>query len=218
MKRFRLPPIYPITDKRLSGKSSHAAIVRELVRGGATLIQVRDKETRVAELLDDIRRCVDCASRFGASIIVNDRCDLALLGRAAGVHLGQEDLPPIAARDVLGRSAVLGFSTHTLAQVRHSNHLPVQYIGYGPIFVTATKVNPAPVVGLESLKRACRLSDKPVVAIGGIGPEQIAAVLDAGASSAAVISTLMTAKSIARRMEQLLREVEHHAAADKWHL
>lgn len=109
MTRFRLPPVYPITDKRLSGKSSHLAIVRELLRAGAVVVQIRDKETPVGELLDDLRRCVDFAARFGASIIVNDRCDLALLSGAAGVHLGQEDLPPVAARAVLGRRAVVGF-------------------------------------------------------------------------------------------------------------
>lgn len=203
--RFRLPPIYPITDKCLSGKSSHLAIVRELVRGGATLIQIRDKESPVRELLNDIRRCVEIAAGFGVQIIVNDRCDLALLGGAAGVHLGQDDLPPGAARAVLGRDAVLGLSTHTPAQVRQSNHLPVQYIGFGPIFATSTKPGHSPVVGLAALRQACRQSIRPVVAIGGITLEQIPRVLEAGAASAAVISTLLQSRNIARRMEQLLK-------------
>lgn len=203
--RFRLPPIYPITDKRLAGKSSHLEIVRELVRGGATLIQVRDKETPLGELLDDLRRCVEFAARFDARIIVNDRCDLALLSGAAGAHLGQEDLPPHSARLVLGRNAILGFSTHSLVQVKRGTGLPVHYLAFGPVFATSSKPDHSPVVGLALLQKACRLSTKPVVAIGGIALEHIGPVLETGAASAAVISAIMKAKNLARRMEQLLK-------------
>ncbi|MBZ5495397.1 MAG: thiamine phosphate synthase [Acidobacteriia bacterium] len=202
---WKLPPVYPITDLRLSGRTSHLSIVRELVRGGASLVQIRDKQTPVRELLDDIRRCVEYAARFGVSIIVNDRCDLAMLSGAAGVHLGQDDLPPAAARVVLGEEALLGFSTHSRAQVRQSNSLPVQYIGFGPVYATSTKRNHSPAVGVTELRQACRQSSRPVVAIGGIELEHIPRVLEAGAASAAVISTLMQAKSLARRMEQLLK-------------
>lgn len=203
--KIRFAPIYPITDKRMSGKPTHLAIVRELVRGGASIVQIRDKETAVGELLLDVRRCVELAAGFGVRIIVNDRCDLALLSGAAGVHLGQHDLPAAAARRILGRRALLGVSTHSPAQVRQANLMPVQYIGFGPIFATSSKPNHAPVVGLEALRQACRQSTMPVVAIGGIGPGQIREVLEAGAASVAVISSLMKSKSIARRMEELLK-------------
>ena len=209
--RFTIPPVYPITDKSLSKKPSHLQIVRELIRGGATLIQIRDKDTPVREFLVDLRRCVEYASRYEARILVNDRCDLALLSGADGVHLGRDDLPPIAARKVLGNSALLGFSTHSLLHVRQSNHLPIQYIGFGPVFATATKPDHFPVVGLTALQRACRLSARPVVAIGGIGIEQIRPVLEAGAASAAVISALMQARSIAHGMEQLLQAAAKYA-------
>jgi thiamine-phosphate pyrophosphorylase len=206
--KFRIPPIYPITDKRLSGKSSHLEIVRELVRGGASMVQIRDKETPLRDLLPDIQRCVEYAAKSAARIIVNDRCDLALLSGAFGVHVGQDDLPPAAARMMLGRRAIVGLSTFSLAQVRQANRLPVQYIGFGPIFATSTKPDHPPVVGLAGLQRACRLSTLPVVAIGGIELEQVSRVLMTGAASVAVISTLMKAKSIARRMEQLLSAAE----------
>jgi thiamine-phosphate pyrophosphorylase len=209
--RFTIPPVYPITDKRLSKKSSHLQIVRELIRGGATLIQIRDKDTPVREFLVDLRRCVEYASQFEARILVNDRCDLALLSGADGVHLGQDDLPPTAARKVLGNSALLGFSTHSLIHVRQSNHLPIQYIGFGPVFATSTKPDHFPVVGLTALQRACRLSARPVVAIGGIGMEQIRPVLEAGAASVAVISALMQARSIAHAMEQWLQAAGEYA-------
>ena len=210
MKTRFATPIYPITDKRMSGKTTHLAILRELVRGGASIVQIRDKETAAGELLQDIRRCVEYAAKYDVRIIVNDRCDLALLSGAAGVHLGQEDLPAALARRMLGRRALLGISTHSQAQVRQANLMPVQYIGFGPIFATSSKIDHAPVVGLAALRQACRQSIKPVVAIGGIEPKQIPAVLEAGAASVALISTLMRSKSIARRMEELLKVAGSH--------
>ncbi len=206
--KLRLPPIYPVTDKRLAEKSSHLSILRELVRGGATMVQIRDKETPAQELLADLLRCVEFAVKSGVRIIVNDRCDLALLVGATGVHLGQDDLPPEAARSVLGRRAVIGLSTHSPAQIRRANSLPADYIGFGPVFATSTKRDLARVVGLSALRAACRLSLRPVVAIGGIALDRVERVLAAGASSAAVISDLMQAKSIARRMEEYLKATE----------
>ncbi len=201
---FTLPPVYPITDKALSGRRSHLEILRELARGGATLVQIRDKETPVGELLQDIRRCVDYAVARGICLIVNDRCDLTLCSKAAGVHLGQDDLPPAAARSVLGPGRIIGFSTHSLHQVRKARDLPVEYLGFGPVFPTSSKDAPTPATGLDNLSRACRESPHPVVAIGGIGAPNLPAVLAAGAASAAIISSLMTARSLARRMEELL--------------
>jgi thiamine-phosphate pyrophosphorylase len=206
--RLSLPSIYPITDKSLSHKTTHLAICRELVRGGATLVQIRDKETPLRELLADLRRCVEFAERKGVLLIVNNRCDLALSCGAPGVHLGQEDLPVEAARALLGFRKILGLSIVSIPQLRRSLRLPVEYFGFGPIFSTATKPNAAPAVGLDNLRRACRLSPKPIVAIGGIGLAQIPEVLGAGAASAAVISGLMCARSIAREMEAFLRQAE----------
>ncbi len=203
--KLHLPPIYPITDKALAGKPTHYSILRELVRGGASLVQIRDRQTPLGELLPDLMRCAEFAARHDVILIINDRCDLTLCCGARGVHLGQEDLPPEAARKVLGPRRVIGYSTHSIKQVMRALSLPVDYLGFGPVYATSTKENPSPVVGVGGLRRACKKSTKPVVAIGGIGLEQISEVLEAGASSAAVISSLMKASSLARRMEELLR-------------
>ncbi len=200
-----LPPVYPITDKRLAGKSTHYAIVRELVRGGALIIQARDKATPPADLLEDLRRCREFCQERNVLFIVNDRCDLALCSGAAGVHLGQDDLPPSAARSLMGTGRIIGWSACNLAQVRSANRQPVDYIGFGPVFPTATKENAPRASGLTQLKKACREAQMPMVAIGGIGLDQLPAVLRAGAASAAVISALMTARSIAREMEIFLK-------------
>ncbi len=203
---FTLPPIYPITDKRLANKTDHLSILKELVRGGAQLVQVRDKETPLRDLLQDLKRCIGFAKSKNVTLLVDDRCDLVLSSGAAGVHLGQDDLPPEASRAILGAKKIIGFSTHSLAQVRRCSHLPIQYISFGPIYATSTKENPSPVVGLRQLYQACLESPKPVVAIGGINLEQVHEVLDAGAVSAAVISAVMKAENIAGRMESLLEK------------
>jgi thiamine-phosphate pyrophosphorylase len=204
--KFTLPPVYPITDKKLARKATHLSILKELARGGAQLVQIRDKSTPVGELLRDLRRCVEFARKKGVALILNDRCDLVLSCGATGVHLGQDDLPPSAARVILEETHIIGFSTHSLAQVRYACHMPVQYIGFGPVYGTATKPDASPAVGLRRLANACKASSVPVVAIGGIGLEQVGQVLRAGAASAAVISGLMTATDLARQMERFLEK------------
>jgi len=204
--RLRLPPVYPITDKRMSGLNSHLQILKELVRGGATLAQIRDKETSIDELLADLRRCVEFAGERGVELIVNDRCDLALCCGAHGVHLGQEDLPAEAARALVGRRRIIGLSTHNLRQVHASARLPIDYIGFGPVYPTSTKDAVSPVVGVRRLRAACGAAVWPVVAIGGIDEGRIREVLEAGATSAAVISSAMAGGRVARNMEALLNE------------
>lgn len=203
---FALPPIYPITDKKLANRTNHLSILKELVRGGAKLVQIRDKITPVHELLRDLQQCVEFAQKKGVALIINDRCDLVLSSSAMGVHLGQEDLPPGAARAVLGEGKIIGFSTHSIDQVQKSAGLPIQYIGFGPIFATATKDSAHPAVGLQRLARACEISALPVVAIGGIEIDQVPEILKAGASSVAVISSLMRAENLAFRMQQFLEK------------
>jgi thiamine-phosphate diphosphorylase len=204
--KFALPPIYPITDKKLARRESHLAILKELVRGGAQLVQIRDKSTPMRELLQDMIQCVEFASRNCVTLIVNDRCDLALSCGAMGVHLGQADLPPHAARAILGPKKLIGLSAHTLTQVRNARSMPIQYIGFGPIYATSTKEDAVPEVGLRHLAEACRISAVPVVAIGGIGLRHVREVLHTGAHSAAIISALMKARSIAHQMEKFLEE------------
>jgi thiamine-phosphate diphosphorylase len=204
--KFTLPRIYPITDKTLARRTSHFSILKELVRGGATVVQIRDKTTPLHELLKDLRQCAEYAHSKEVALMVNDRCDLVLSSDATGVHLGQDDLPAEAARAILGQSRTIGLSTHSLRQVKNAAGLPIQYIGFGPVFATSTKPKNDPVVGLNGLSQACAVSSLPVVAIGGIGLPQIGEVLRAGASSVAVISALMKAENLAREMQRFLEK------------
>jgi len=208
--KFELPRIYPITDKHLARKSSHLAILKELRRGGARFVQIRDKDTPPRELLRDLGNCREYAEVHNMTLVLNDRSDLVLAANLMGVHLGQEDIPPEAARAIIGKKRIIGYSTHTLSQVRLSRSLPVNYIGFGPVYATVTKTNAGSAVGLKKLARVCRTADAPVVAIGGIGLEEIRYVLEAGAASAAVISAIMTAKSIAGQTELFFKTACRH--------
>ena len=189
-----LPParVYPITDTRLSGLT-HAEQVARLVRGGATLIQLREKHLPPRAFFEQAEQAIAVAHANGARIIINDRVDIALALAADGVHLGQDDMPPAAARALLGDHALIGFSTHTLKQALHAGDLPIDYLAVGPIFQTATKVNADPPIGLAGLKEIrAAIGDFPLVAIGGITASNVKITLEAGASCVAVISAALT--------------------------
>ena len=205
-----LPKIYPITDREVSGLS-HAEQTKQLVAAGAKLIQIRDKKAPSRELFEDVSHSVEIAHRYGALLIVNDRVDVALMTGADGVHLGQADLPPGAARQLLGDNAIIGFSTHSVKQVREALADGfADYIAFGPIFDTSTKMDHDPIVGLEKLAEIRTLiGGFPLVAIGGIGLKNIASVIASGADSAAMISEFYGAEhEISFQFEALLRAAQ----------
>jgi thiamine-phosphate pyrophosphorylase len=154
-------------------------------------------------LCDDIARA---ASALGAAVIVNDRPDLARLSGAAGVHVGQDDLPPRAARDLLGPAAIVGVSTHTAAQIDAAIREPISYLAIGPVFGTATKATGYDAGGLDLVRTASRgASGVPVVAIGGITLDRAPAVIAAGAAAVAVIGDLLVDGDPARRVSAYCR-------------
>lgn len=187
---LRLPRVYPITDTRISGLS-HAAQVALFAEGGATLVQLRDKHMPALQFYEAAKAALEVARERGMQLIVNDRVDIALAVGADGVHLGQDDLPPEAARRLLGDDAIIGYSTHSISQILEAAKLPVDYLAIGPIFPTSTKENPDPVVGLEGLRLVREaIGARPLVAIGGITQANAEAVIEAGADSAAMIRGL----------------------------
>lgn len=190
MERY-LPKIYPITDTRLSGVS-HAEQVVALIDGGAGLIQLRDKYASAREFYGEAKAALVIARTHGARVIINDRVDIALALKADGVHLGQSDVPAIAARRLLGEGALIGVSTHNLAQAELAATMPVDYVAFGPIFPTSTKEDPEPVAGLEEFRLVrARLDTLPLVAIGGITLANAGQVLAAGADAVAMIGALV---------------------------
>ena len=138
---LELPNIYPITDVLISGLS-HAEQVERLIAGGASLIQLREKHASPREFYESASHAVKIAKELNIHVIINDRVDIALALDADGVHLGQDDMPPEKAREILGDDAIIGFSTHSVKQAHRALKLPVNYIAIGPIFPTQTKANP----------------------------------------------------------------------------
>ena len=164
------------------------------VRGGATFLQLRAKNMSGAAFLATASAIVQLAHRQHARVIINDRADIARLTGADGVHVGQEDLPPAAIRVVAGDVSIVGLSTHTLEQVERAVSEPVSYVAIGPVFGTVTKATGYEKVGLDLVREAARRAAArglPLVAIGGITLETASSVLDAGATSVAVIGDLL---------------------------
>jgi thiamine-phosphate pyrophosphorylase len=185
-----LPRFYPILDTDSAAKCAVGILdaATRILEGGAGILQFRHKGFWSREMFETLEHVAEMCHACGVPFIVNDRADLARLTEA-GLHLGQDDLPPSAARGILG-DATLGFSTHNEAQLRAAEVEPADYLALGPIFGTVSKANPDPVVGLEGLRKLRPLTQRPLVAIGGITRENARAVLDAGADSVAVIGDL----------------------------
>ncbi|MBI2149090.1 MAG: thiamine phosphate synthase [Acidobacteria bacterium] len=192
-----LSRLYAIADASFGDPVS---LAQALFDGGARLVQVRNKKDGAGELLRQVERILALAPPDGL-VIVNDRVDVARIAGAAGVHLGQSDLPVRAARPILGPDRIVGLSTHNLDQALEADKLPVDYVAVGPVFPTASKENAEPVVGIDNLAVICQSIRKPVVAIGGIKIEDAHRVLRAGARSIAVISDLLNSRDIPARVK-----------------
>lgn len=196
----RLPPgpfVYPILDADLLEGRSCGAAVADLARGGARIIQLRAKGASDRAFFALAREAQAASRAAGVLFVVNDRPDVALMVGADGVHLGQEDLPPVEARRLLGPNVVIGWSTHSLEQIERAAEAPVDYVAVGPVFPTATKRDADPVVGLGLLRAARALTARPLVAIGGIDASRAALAVAAGADGVAVISALLGAADLA---------------------
>ena len=187
---------YPILDSGcFASREALLAAARELAEAGALFVQYRNKNCDARTLLEESRELREAilSSRPDRAfrLIMNDRADLCLAAEFDGVHVGQQDLLPESARRIIGLNRWLGVSTHNPGQVAEADRSPADYIAIGPVFQTATKSNPDPVVGLEGVRRVRELTSKPLVAIGGLTRENCRAVVEAGADAVAVISDLV---------------------------
>jgi thiamine-phosphate pyrophosphorylase len=195
-----LPALNAIVDVDVAARFGFAPIevAQAFLDGGARFLQLRAKQLSGAAFLDAATAVVAAGHAAGAIVIVNDRADIAKLSGADGVHLGQEDLAPFAARAILGPDAIVGLSTHTEEQIDRARGQPISYLAIGPVFGTVTKSTGYEAVGLGMVARAATIG-RPVVAIGGITLESAVSVIRAGAASVAVIGDLMTGRDPAGR-------------------
>jgi len=182
--------LYAILDESIVTDGDFSGAAVKLLEGGARVIQLRMKTIEARDMLRVARAISSQCKKYGATFIVNDRADVALISGAAGVHVGQDDLPVDACRKVLGDGAIIGVSTHSTEEVSRAVEAGADYIGYGAIYPTDTKGKQVTARGVEALARIVNAVSIPVVAIGGIEPDNVAAVKAAGARAAATISAL----------------------------
>jgi len=185
-----LPKLYPVIDaSHFSEIGKLVSFTEELAAAGCTLLQYRNKNGNGRQMLEQARAL---RQAVGVKLIMNDRADLCLAAEFDGVHVGQDDLSPEGVRRIIGDELWLGVSTHNPKQVSEATKKPANYLAVGPVFATSSKADPDPVIGLEGVRQAKLLTDKPLVAIGGITRENCRSVFAAGADSIAVISDLLT--------------------------
>src|SRR5580704_19634317 len=197
------PRLYAIIDPTLL-TISELELAEALAGSGVELVQYRNKTASSRQFFEISRQLASALGPRGVRFIVNDRADIALLADAGGVHVGQDDLSVEDARAIVGPGRWVGFSTHSLEQVAAADATSADYIAFGPIFPTATKKNPDPVVGTELLQKARQITKKPLVAIGGITLERAAEVYRAGADSLAVIRDLICVSNPGERAREYL--------------
>jgi thiamine-phosphate pyrophosphorylase len=202
------PTLYLVTDPELAPGRALTDVVAAAVRGGVTLVQLRDKHADGRPLLETARALKAVLDAQAVPLIVNDRVDVAHAAGAAGCHVGQSDLPAEAARAILGPNAILGVSIDAGPQARAIDPALVDYIAYGPFAATATKADAGGPIGAEGLAAARSLTELPLIAIGGIDADNAAAAVRAGADGIAVVSAVMAAADPEAASRELRAAIE----------
>lgn len=210
----RIPRLTAIVDVEAAGRAGWRPIdlARAFIQGGATFLQLRAKTLSGAAFLEAAFAIATLAHDAGAVLILNDRADIARLAGADGVHVGQQDLAPAAVRRLVGASAIVGLSTHTVAQLDAAVLEPVTYVAVGPVFGTVTKETGYDAIGLELVRAAAtraHRAERPLVAIGGITVDRAAGVIKAGAASVAVISDLLATGDPEARVREYLARLKN---------
>jgi thiamine-phosphate pyrophosphorylase len=209
-----LPSFYPILDPEIAARhgGDPIAAAEQILEGGATILQFRHKGFFSHEVFAQLEAVAQLCRAAHVLFVVNDRADLAALTGAA-LHLGQDDLTPSSARKIVGSKTLIGFSTHNESQLRAAAAEPADYLALGPIFSTSSKSNPDPIVGIDELRRLRWLTDRPLVAIGGITRANVRSVLAAGADSVAIIGDLFAEdRSVRARTQEwvsLTRDIQN---------
>ena len=209
MNRMKIGRLHVLTDYHFQQRFSHAELARLAVDGGADTIQFRDKGSSIRHALRQAGATAAVCRERQVPLVIDDRLDLMLAVDAQGVHLGQSDLPVDVARAVLGSRPIIGATATTTDQARRAESEGADYIGFGPVYPTGSKPNPASVKGLNGLHEVCRSVGIPVIAIAGITADRIGPVLEAGAYGVAVMTAVSKAAdpvSATRRLRERIDE------------
>ena len=208
MKKLDLS-LYLVTDRPLSLGRDIEWIVAEAVRGGATIVQLREKDCSTREFVQLALRLKKELSAFNVPLIINDRIDVALASDADGVHIGQSDMPYNIARRLLGPDKIIGLSVESVQQAHQADLIDVDYIGISPVYSTPTKTDTAPALGLEGIREISSFTRHPSVGIGGMNLSTAADVIRAGAQGIAVVSAIVSAESPCLAAGELKKVVDN---------
>lgn len=196
--------LYAVTDRSWLGNGTLSDAVEAALRGGATMVQLREKSLTQADFLQEAKMLAALCARFQIPFLINDNLEIALACNADGVHVGQDDMAPQKARALLGPGKILGVSAHTVDQALAAEKTGADYLGVGAVFSTATKQDAASVP-LETVREICQAVSIPVVAIGGISADNILSLQNSGVVGAAVVSALFAAENIFSAAQNLSR-------------
>ncbi len=203
MVNFNLA-LYLVTDPYITKGRDLCVLVEEAVKGGVTMVQLREKDASTADFLDVALKIKETLKPYNIPLIINDRLDIALAVDADGVHIGQSDMPYHIARKLMGRDKIIGLSVESIEDVISANELDVDYIGISPIFSTPTKQDTKEPFGIEGAKKAKELSKHRIVAIGGINTQNIESVMDTGIEGVAVVSAILGAEDPLQAAKEFL--------------
>lgn len=196
--------LYAVTDRSWLGNGTLSDAVEAALRGGATMVQLREKSLTQADFLQEAKTLAALCARFQIPFLINDNLEIALACNADGVHVGQDDMDPQKARALLGPGKILGVSAHTVDQALAAEKTGADYLGVGAVFSTSTKQDAASVP-LETVREICQAVSIPVVAIGGISADNILSLQNSGVVGAAVVSALFAAENIFSAAQNLSR-------------
>lgn len=207
--------LYLVTDRSLSLGRSLEEIVTLAVKGGVTMVQLREKDTPTGEFIVLAEKLKEILKPYNVPLIINDRVDVALAVDADGVHIGQSDMPYHIARKLLGPDKIIGLSVENMDDLMAANNLDVDYVGISPVFATPTKTDTAPAFGIDGLKEAVRLSLHPTVAIGGMNADTAKGVIETGCNGIAVVSAISSAEN-PTQAATILKEIVEANAKESW--
>lgn len=203
MKKSLDLSLYLVTDPQVAEGNSFLEVIEDAVKGGVTLVQLREKDCSSREFYDKALAIKHLLSSYDVPLIINDRLDIALAVDADGLHIGQEDIPYDVARKILGPDKIIGLSVENKTDALRANKLDIDYIGISPVFSTPTKIDTAPALGLEGSRLINSISKHPSVGIGGIHIQNAASIIASGSDGISVVSAIMMAKDPFRAAQEL---------------
>lgn len=211
MNKFDLS-LYLVTDRDLSMGRSLEEIVEEAVKGGITMLQLREKNTSTADFYKIACSLKDLLKGHNIPLIINDRLDIAIASDADGLHIGQSDMPYSVVREILGKDKIIGLSVETIEQAREANELDVDYIGLSPVFSTNTKTDINTPLELEGIREIASFTKHKTVAIGGINTQNTGDIIKNGADGIAVVSAIISQESprmAAAELKKIIKEARN---------